>query len=161
MDHDTKYADEVILAIESRNIEKNQRKSDDLVYRYYPVMQRSTIRNQRGRNIARHRGITDEEENNVDELEVTINDPDDELQEELNKYKEQPIGFIPETEGRYQQEDDDDDGDVGSHAGGGGNDAGSNERAGGGGGQQQDEDDEYQYQDQDQDQDAVGEDEEA
>lgn len=124
MDHETKYDEEVILTF--NNDERDERPDDDnnqaAVY-YYPVMQRSTIRNQRSKNIARTIGITDEDENIVDELEVMINDPDEELKEELRKFKEQPIGFFPGGEddeqeqaasdaGRHDDDDEDQDQDA-------------------------------------------------
>ena len=63
---------------------------------YYPVMQKSTIAVQRKKNIARTHGIVDEDEQHVDELEVTIKDPDAELKAELDKFKHKPKGFLEE-----------------------------------------------------------------
>ncbi|KAK3322451.1 RNA polymerase II-associated [Apodospora peruviana] len=111
MDHDNKYDEEVILAF--RDDETAERGQDDdsaqkAVY-YYPVMQRSTIRSQRTKNIARNIGIMDGEERHVDELHVSVDDPQDELKVELRKFKEQPVGFIlDETEQDAEGDDDDD-----------------------------------------------------
>jgi len=99
MDHDNKYDEEVILTY--RDDETEQRgKADDSTQKalyYYPVMQRSTIRSQRTKNIARKIGIpTDEEETHVDELHVQVEDPSEELKSELSRFKNQPLGFLPE-----------------------------------------------------------------
>lgn len=98
MDHDNKYDEEVILAF------RDDGGGDSAVY-YYPVMQRTTIRNQRTKNIARTIGITDEEETHLDELHVRIDDPSDELKAELARYKQQPVGDLPdEDEGEDDEE---------------------------------------------------------
>ncbi|KAM7191429.1 RNA polymerase II-associated protein 1 [Rhypophila sp. PSN 637] len=104
MDHDTKYAEEIILAFNDDESDgrPDADNSQAAVY-YYPIMQRSTIRNQRSKNIARNIGITDEYEHIVDELEVTVNDPDEELKAELQKFKEQPIGFFPGADEEDEQ----------------------------------------------------------
>lgn len=109
MDHDNKYDEEVILAY--HRDETDQRPTDDgalkAVY-YYPVMQRSTIRSQRTKNIARTIGIaTDEEETHLDELHVQVDEPSEELRAELLRYKHMPVGFVPD----YDDEDDADDED--------------------------------------------------
>ncbi|KAK0623097.1 RNA polymerase II-associated [Immersiella caudata] len=89
MDHDNKYDEEVILAYRD---DENQK----ALY-YYPVMQRSTIRSQRTKNIARKIGIpTDDEETHLDELHVQVSEPSDELKSELRRFKDQPVGFLPE-----------------------------------------------------------------
>ncbi|KAK0646333.1 RNA polymerase II-associated [Cercophora newfieldiana] len=89
MDHDNKYDEEVILAYRDEA-------AGQALY-YYPVMQRSTIRSQRTKNIARKIGIpTDEEETHLDELHVQVEEPSDELKSELDRFKQQPVGFLPE-----------------------------------------------------------------
>lgn len=108
MDHDTKYDDEVILAY--RGDETAERGKDDdsaqkAVY-YYPVMQKSTIAVQRNKNIARTHGIVDEDEQHVDELEVTIKDPDAELKAELDRFKNKPRGFLEEEAGSEVHDQD-------------------------------------------------------
>ncbi|KAK3296159.1 RNA polymerase II-associated [Chaetomium fimeti] len=109
MDHDNKYDEEVILAFRDDEAAAKGRADDSAhkaVY-YYPVMQRTTIRNQRTKNIARTIGITDEEETHLDELHVRIDEPGDDLKAELLRYKKQPVGDLPEEE---------DDGDVVEYA---------------------------------------------
>jgi len=107
MDHDNKYDEEVILAYRDDEGETKGRADDSArkgVY-YYPVMQRTTIRNQRTKNIARTIGITDEEETHLDELHVRIDEPSDELKAELARYKQQPVGDLPdEDEGGEEEE---------------------------------------------------------
>jgi RNA polymerase II-associated factor 1 len=93
MDHDNKYDEEVILAYRDEDDSTAQK----AVY-YYPVMQRTTIRSQRTKNIARTIGIADEEETHLDELRVQIDEPSDELKAELLRYKLQPVGDLPEEE---------------------------------------------------------------
>ncbi|KAL2188945.1 hypothetical protein L209DRAFT_726522 [Thermothelomyces heterothallicus CBS 203.75] len=100
MDHDNKYDEEVILAFRDDEAASKGRVDDSAqkaVY-YYPVMQRTTIRNQRTKNIARTIGIADEEETHLDELHVRIDDPSDELKAELARYKQQPVGDLPDED---------------------------------------------------------------
>ncbi|KAK0711529.1 RNA polymerase II-associated, partial [Lasiosphaeris hirsuta] len=105
MDHETKYDDEVILAYRNDETEARGRGDDSAqkaVY-YYPIMQRSVIRSQRTKNIARTIGITtDEEEAHLDELHVRVEAPSEELRGELARFKAQPLGFLPE----YEEDDD-------------------------------------------------------
>lgn len=114
MDHDNKYDEEVILAF--RDDETRARAgADDLdsaqkaVY-YYPVMQRTTIRNQRTKNIARTIGIADEEESHLDELHVQIDDPSDSVRAELLRYKMQPVGDLPDD---YDDDEEEEQGGQG------------------------------------------------
>lgn len=100
MDHENKYDEEVILAYRGDEAQSKGRSDDSApkaVY-YYPVMQRTTIRSQRTKNIARTIGIADEEETHLDELHVRIDDPDEDLKAELARYKAQPIGDLVEEE---------------------------------------------------------------
>lgn len=92
MTHSTKYDEEVILAYNE---------TDKVVY-YYPVMQRSVIRNQRTKNIARNIGIStgEEEVQHSDELHVKVVDPDEEVRMEIALYKKQPVGDV-----RYPEEE--------------------------------------------------------
>lgn len=90
MDHETKYDDEVILAYHKDD------SAQRAVY-YYPIMQRSVIRSQRTKNIARTIGITtDEDEPHADELNVRVVVPDEELQGELERFGANPLGYLPE-----------------------------------------------------------------
>ncbi|EAQ89072.1 hypothetical protein CHGG_05691 [Chaetomium globosum CBS 148.51] len=72
--------------------------------------ERTTIRNQRTKNIARTIGITDEEETHLDELHVRIDEPGDDLKAELLRYKRQPVGDLPE------EEEEEEDGDADEYA---------------------------------------------
>nr|CDP32536.1 Putative protein of unknown function [Podospora anserina S mat+] len=100
MDHHTKYAEEVILAYRNDETGSKGRRDDSAqkgVY-YYPVMQRTTIRNQRTKNIARTIGVLpqgEEEEARVGELEVTVGEPSEELRQELERFKSMPVGRMP------------------------------------------------------------------
>jgi RNA polymerase II-associated factor 1 len=96
LDHVTKYDDEVILAY-------NENARDRAVY-FYPVMQRSTIRPQRTKNIQRTIGVADTQEQIVDQLDITVNEPTDELKDYMEKYKEQPYGFDDPQEDEPPQE---------------------------------------------------------
>ncbi|KAJ4292243.1 hypothetical protein N0V88_005874 [Collariella sp. IMI 366227] len=107
MDHDNKYDEEVMLAFRDDESEKRHSDGADSAQRavyYYPVMQRTTIRSQRTKNIARTIGIADEEETHLDELHVQIDEPSEELKAELARYKQQPIGDLPEEEEEEEEE---------------------------------------------------------
>lgn len=108
MDHDNKYDEEVILAFRDDEAESKGRTDDSAqkaVY-YYPVMQRTTIRSQRTKNIARTIGIADEEETHLDELHVQIDDPSEELRAELQRYKLQPVGDLPDDDEEEEEEEE-------------------------------------------------------
>lgn len=92
LDHSTKYEDEVIMAF---NDDENYPLQKAMYY--YPVMQKSTIRPQRTKNIARTAGIY-EEEQIVDQLEVTVEDPTEEMRDAMKRYKETPMGWDQEPE---------------------------------------------------------------
>jgi RNA polymerase II-associated factor 1 len=100
LDHHSKYSEEIVLAYND-----DETKGQKAVY-YYPVMQRSTVRSQRTKNIARTIGIqVGEEEQIVDQLDVTVDDPSSDLKLHMLRYRERPLGF--------KDEDEDDDGDRG------------------------------------------------
>ena len=99
MDHDSKYSEEVILA----KREHAELPGRNAIY-YYPIMQRSTIRSQRTKNIARTAGITDEEESHVDELRVQVDEPSADLKAELARYTQQPVGFLYEDEDEVEEQ---------------------------------------------------------
>ncbi len=103
MDHDNKYDNEVILALRDEVPGRTDDAAQKALY-YYPVMQRSTIGNQRTKNIARTSGVVDEEELHYDELHVRVDEPSDALRAELLRYKEQPVGWVDEDPD--QDEDD-------------------------------------------------------
>ncbi|PHH83037.1 hypothetical protein CDD82_3839 [Ophiocordyceps australis] len=94
LDHPTKYDDEIILSF------------DHAAVYYYPVMQRSSIRPQRTKNIARVTGFTQEGDDQiVDQLDITVEEPTDEMRQVIYAYKEQPLGL-------HQAGEADDDGDA-------------------------------------------------
>ncbi|KAJ3484774.1 hypothetical protein NLG97_g6975 [Lecanicillium saksenae] len=92
LDHATKYQDEVLLTFNDDESYPRQK----AVY-YYPVMQKSTIRPQRTKNIARTAGIY-EEEQIVDQLDITVDDPTEEMRDAMKRYHEQPLGWDQEDE---------------------------------------------------------------
>lgn len=91
LDHESKYSDEIIMAYNDG--ERRQKGAY-----YYPVMQRTTIRSQRSKNIARKIGIGSDQEQVVDQLDITVDDPSDELRGHMLRYKENPLGFLEEEE---------------------------------------------------------------
>ncbi|OAA67385.1 RNA polymerase II-associated, Paf1 [Cordyceps fumosorosea ARSEF 2679] len=98
LDHATKYQDEVLLAFNDDEAYPRQR----AVY-YYPVMQKSTVRPQRTKNIARTAGIY-EEEQIVDQLDITVDDPTEEMRDAMRRYRQQPLGWEQEEEGEEEQQ---------------------------------------------------------
>ena len=116
LDHPRKYQEEIILAFNDDDAFPRQK----AVY-YYPVMQKSTIRPQRNKNIARTIAFSqDEEEQIVDQLDVTVDDPTEEMRELMQRYKEQPLGFeeepVEEEEAPKADRDPDEDEDGGGEA---------------------------------------------
>ncbi|RYP64690.1 hypothetical protein DL771_008647 [Monosporascus sp. 5C6A] len=85
LNHDSKYDDEVIIAF-------NDDTMDQKAAYYYPVMQRTTIRPQRTKNIARTIGIAEMEEQVVHQLDVTVGEPDYQLKQVMESFKERPYG---------------------------------------------------------------------
>ncbi|KAI5465647.1 RNA polymerase II-associated [Mariannaea sp. PMI_226] len=100
LDHPTKYDEEIVLAYNEDTFYPNQKG----VY-YYPVMQKSTIRPQRTKNIARTIGIADEEEQIVDQLDVTVHDPSEEMRDAMKRYRQHPLGWEQEEEEEHHDED--------------------------------------------------------
>ena len=92
LDHATKYDDEIIIATSKGSSDGKK------AAWYYPVMQRSTIRAQRGKNIGRAIGVAGEDEQVVDQLEVTVEDPTEEILEYMRRYKENPLGISDEDD---------------------------------------------------------------
>ncbi|KZZ97637.1 RNA polymerase II-associated, Paf1 [Moelleriella libera RCEF 2490] len=93
LDHPTKYDEEIILAYNDDDTYPKQK----AMY-YYPIMQKTTIRPQRTKNIARTIGLppTDEEEQIVDQLDVTVDDPTEEMRDAMTKYAKNPLGWEQE-----------------------------------------------------------------
>ncbi|SCO83212.1 related to DNA-directed RNA polymerase II regulator [Fusarium oxysporum] len=98
-DHETKFDAEVLLAYNEDTFYPNQK----AVY-YYPVMQKSVIRPQRTKNIARNIGITDEEQV-VDQLDVTVEDPREDIREMIKQHRDHPLGTgqADEEEGNEEE----------------------------------------------------------
>ena len=97
MDHWSKWADEVIMAYRD-----DDRVVGGKVLWYYPIMQRSKIRNQRSKNIARTVGVEVPDEHlRYEELRITVNDPAEDVVALLKQLQEQPIGYYP-----YGNDDD-------------------------------------------------------
>lgn len=95
LDHESKYSEELILAFN----EGGRNGEGERGLYYYPVMQRSTVRAQRSKNIARTVvGIQEGEEAMIDQLDVTVDEPGEELQAHMAMYREHPFGFGEEEE---------------------------------------------------------------
>ncbi len=81
---------------------------------YYPVMQRTTLRSQRRKNIARTAGLAgpEDEEETIDRLDVTVADPTEDMLEHIQKIKRNPLHFheegdddgAPDSQTQLQQE---------------------------------------------------------
>ncbi|KAH8653426.1 RNA polymerase II-associated [Xylariales sp. PMI_506] len=93
LDHRTKYDEELILAFNEDETSIHQK----AVY-YYPVMQRSQIRPQRTKNIARKIGITDEDEQVIDQLDVVVDEPTEEVKESSDRFRHDPYFLEGEEE---------------------------------------------------------------
>lgn len=86
--HDTKYDEEVVIGFSSGSDAATG--GDQKAAFYYPVMQRTTLRPQRTKNIARTIGATVDEETGVAQLDVTVNEPDEQLKQVMAWFKEHP-----------------------------------------------------------------------
>lgn len=84
LEHDTKYDEEIIMGFE------NGGSSDAKGVYYYPVMQRTIIKPQRTKNIARTIGVALAEERLVDQLDVKVNEPTDEVKAQMEAYRDDP-----------------------------------------------------------------------
>lgn len=93
LNHITKYSHEIILA----SHDKDEYPKQKAVY-YYPVLQKSTIRSQRTKNIARTIGYEDEEEEKVEQLDLKVADANEEMLEAMKRYREHPLGWEEEEE---------------------------------------------------------------
>lgn len=93
LNHQTKYDEELILSYNDHVGGLDQK----ALY-YYPVMQRSNIRPQRSKNIARTIGLAVDDQQVVDQLDVVLEDPEDDMKEYLLKFKEHPHGFEEEAD---------------------------------------------------------------
>ena len=100
LDHTTKYSNEIILAANDDETYPRQK----AVY-YYPVLQKSTIRPQRMKNIARTIGFADEDEKVVERMDVTVQDPNEDMLTAMRKYKQHPFGWEEEEPEEGHKED--------------------------------------------------------
>ncbi|CAM1505330.1 Fc.00g109670.m01.CDS01 [Cosmosporella sp. VM-42] len=111
MDDTTKYDNEIVLSYNDDTFYPNQK----AVY-YYPVLQKSTIRPQRTKNIARNiAGVIVEEEQIVDTLEVTVKDPTEGIRESMKKFKEHPLGWEAEEYDEEHHDHEAEGGDAEHH----------------------------------------------
>jgi RNA polymerase II-associated factor 1 len=90
LNHWSKYDEELIVAFNEESTSLHQKAAY-----YYPVMQRSQIRPQRNKNIARKIGITDEDEQIIDQLDITVDEPTEQIREKVERFKQDP--YWPET----------------------------------------------------------------
>jgi RNA polymerase II-associated factor 1 len=96
--HDTKYSEEIVLSFV--DAADGVAGGGGAVF-YYPVMQRSTMRSQRDKNIARTTGAATEEEDEaaaIDQLDITIVDPSEEMVEHIAKIREDPLHWAEHEE---------------------------------------------------------------
>lgn len=100
-DHTTKYTYEILLA----NNDTEDFPKQKAVY-YYPVLQKSTIRSQRNRNIARTIGFGQEDEDEkVEQLDLVVKDPGEHMIDYMNRYKEHPLGWEEEAQDEEVEEE--------------------------------------------------------
>lgn len=105
-DHDTKYTGEVILAYRD-DVGEGDNTTDQRGMYYYPIMQRSTLRNQRTRQIAQ-KGANGAEEGDPrypEELYVTIEDPHEGLKADIKQFELNPIGYTGNTEEDQEEQE--------------------------------------------------------
>ncbi|KAF6843752.1 RNA polymerase II-associated protein 1-like protein [Colletotrichum musicola] len=92
LDHSTKYDEELILAFNEEPSATKQK----AVY-YYPVIQRTTIRPQRAKNIARTLSQVEDEGQFVTDMEMTVVDPKGVTLETMKRFREKPVGYIEDV----------------------------------------------------------------
>ncbi|KAI1096384.1 RNA polymerase II-associated [Rostrohypoxylon terebratum] len=101
LNNQTKYDEEVVLAF------NDDETMDQKAAFYYPVMQRSVIKPQRAKKIARTIGLVpagvDLDERNVDQLDIVVEDPSDDIRTWMNLYRDHPYGK-EEEEGEQGQD---------------------------------------------------------
>ncbi|KAL1848885.1 hypothetical protein VTK73DRAFT_10055 [Phialemonium thermophilum] len=112
LDHASKYSDEIILAYNDHDSTTDGGQRRQKAVYYYPVMQRTTIRSQRTKNIARTIGGVqpEQEEQVVDQLDVTVDEPGEELRSHMLRFRERPLGF-PEDEEEEEDGEEEERGD--------------------------------------------------
>ncbi|TPX18529.1 uncharacterized protein E0L32_011567 [Thyridium curvatum] len=111
--HDTKYDEEIILSFTGDgNVPggKVAGASKGGAVLYYPVMQRSTVRSQRGKNIAKVTGgfggggVGRNDEEIIDQLDVTLEDPNEEMLEHVARIKADPLHFHEQEEEEEEEQ---------------------------------------------------------
>ncbi|KAH6687333.1 RNA polymerase II-associated [Plectosphaerella plurivora] len=103
-----KYSDELIVAFSDL---EGPAAGDHHVLRqraayFYPVMQRATIRPQREKNILRTMSQAEPPENEVNQLDIAIADPGEEMRDVARRFKANPLLAHTEAQGDEQPEDD-------------------------------------------------------
>ncbi|EQB45900.1 RNA polymerase II-associated protein 1-like [Colletotrichum gloeosporioides] len=93
LDHNTKYDEELILAFNDEPTSTRQKAAY-----YYPVIQRTQIRPQRAKNIARTLTQVEDDTQVVNEVEISVCDPKGTTAENMKRYREKPIGFVEEVQ---------------------------------------------------------------
>ncbi|PTB79470.1 hypothetical protein M440DRAFT_1389455 [Trichoderma longibrachiatum ATCC 18648] len=94
-----------LLDIPNTGLASGQYTTPQKAVYYYPIMQKSTIRPQRTKNIARtNYGLAEDDEVQVvDQLELTVEDPTEEMRGAMKMYAEHPLGWDQE-EGAEEHE---------------------------------------------------------
>lgn len=102
--HATKYAEEILLAFSEDAVKAAPDLGDRVAggpraALYYPVMQRTVVRSQRQKQIARGGGGLDGDDDNdgadrpVDRLMVTVHDPPEDMKEHIARIRADPLHF--------------------------------------------------------------------
>jgi RNA polymerase II-associated factor 1 len=117
LDHRTKYDREILLSfVDDAHGLKTQPGAGGKAVLYYPVMQRSMIRSQRTKNIARNTiGVMEPEVETIEVFEVTVEDPTEAMTAQMKEFAERPLEF-PEQH-QQEQEGDEENGAVEGEAG--------------------------------------------
>lgn len=91
----TKYSDEVVIALADGKDGRRQKGAY-----YYPIVQRSTLRPQRQKNIDKKMGrmVDEGEVNRWDVMIMTVEDPDEDITITRNKFRDDPFHVDEETE---------------------------------------------------------------
>ncbi|KAI1761449.1 RNA polymerase II-associated [Hypoxylon sp. FL1150] len=144
LSNQTKYDEEVVVTFNDDDDMLDQKAAF-----YYPVMQRSVIKPQRNKNIARTIGLAPPEQRGIDQLDVLVEDPNDTVRGWMDLYREHPYGR-EEAEGHGEADADADADDSQSQQ--------QNGRSNGRASSQQQQ--ETYADDEDEDQDAEGDEEE-
>ena len=103
-----KYSDELIVAfsdIEGPAVGDHHVLRQRAAY-FYPVMQRATIRPQREKNILRTMSQAEPPENEVNQLDIAIADPGEEMRDVARRFKANPLLAHTEAQGDEQPDDD-------------------------------------------------------